>query len=327
MKPAPRIGAVVIGRNEGGRLVRSLASLCGEVGPIVYVDSGSTDHSVTHARLAGTEVVELDSALPFTAARGRNAGFAALRRRYPDLEYVQFIDGDCELDPEWVPEAACFLDQNPGVAVACGRRRERLPGASIFNRMCDWEWDTPVGETRACGGDALVRARAFEEIGGFDPTLIAGEEPELCVRLRHAGWQVWRLDAEMTVHDAAMTRLSQWWRRGLRGGYARAEGVALHGSAPERHGVREMLRTLLWGLALPIAVMTAVALFGVNGLGLLAVYPLQIARLAVRSEASGCMGWERATLLTAVNFPEVLGMFSYWLSRSARRPQRLIEYK
>ncbi|MEM8628426.1 MAG: glycosyltransferase family 2 protein, partial [Pseudomonadota bacterium] len=263
----------------------------------------------------------------FTAARGRNAGFEALRRSCPDLEYVQFMDGDCEIDPDWVPVATRFLDENPGVAIACGRRRESQPEASIFNRMCDWEWDTQVGDTRACGGDALVRVSAFERVGGFDPTLIAGEEPELCVRLRQAGWRVWRLDAEMTVHDAAMTRLSQWWRRAVRGGHARAEGVALHGASPERHGARETLRALFWGLVLPAAVIIGVVLFGAKGLVLLAVYPLQVARLAARGERSERVGWERASLLTAVNFPEVLGMCSYWFSRLTRRPQGLIEYK
>ena len=43
---------------------------------------------------------------------------------------------------------------------------------------------------------------------GFNATLIAGEEPELCLRLRQKGWEIWRLDAEMTLHDAAMTKFN-----------------------------------------------------------------------------------------------------------------------
>ena len=205
MAPDPRIAAVAIGRNEGERLRRCLASMQGRVGRIVYVDSGSTDGSLDAAAAAGAQVVSLDLALPFTAARARNEGFALLGHEAP--AYVQFVDGDCELQPGWLETASAFLDNHPDVAAVCGRRRERHPGQSLYNRLIDCEWDTPVGETRACGGDVLMRRDAFRAVGGFDPALIAGEEPELCVRLRAAGWRIWRLDAEMTLHDAAITRL------------------------------------------------------------------------------------------------------------------------
>ena len=86
------VAAVVIGRNEGARLVASLASL-GGVGRVVYVDSGSTDNSLQAARVHGAQVVALDMSRPFTAARARNAGTAALDDPAP--AFVQFLDGDC----------------------------------------------------------------------------------------------------------------------------------------------------------------------------------------------------------------------------------------
>ena len=185
--PDPRrLGAVIIGRNEGARLVACLGSVNGQVARVVYVDSGSTDDSVANAQMAGVEVVALDMSVPFTAARARNAGLEALADACPGLDYVQFVDGDCVLQPDWCAIAAGFLDAHPDSAVACGRRRERYPEASVYNRLCDWEWDTPIGPTAACGGDALMRMRAIRDVGGFDPSLIAGEEPELCLRLRRA---------------------------------------------------------------------------------------------------------------------------------------------
>src|SRR3990167_5804095 len=219
------IGVVVIGRNEVERLERCLASLVGAAGKIVYVDSGSTDASVPMAQGLGVEVVALDMSRPFTAARARNEGFACLQRLQPDIHFVQFVDGDCEVVDDWLAKAQAFLCEHPAVAVVCGRRRERFPQRSIYNRMCDLEWDTPVGEAKACGGDALMRADAFAAVKGFRADLIAGEEPELCVRLRAIGWKVWRLGEEMTLHDAAMTHFSQWWQRTLRGGHAFAEGA------------------------------------------------------------------------------------------------------
>ena len=321
------VGAVVIGRNEGTRLARCLASVTGEVRATVYVDSGSVDDSVALARAAGVDVVALETDRPFTAARARNAGLEALMESAPDLDYVQFIDGDCELQPSWIPAAMAFLDARPRVAVTCGRRRERFPQSSVYNQVCDAEWDTPIGEARACGGDALVRIAALQGVGGFDPSLIAGEEPELCLRLRRAGWTIWRLPVEMTLHDAAMTRFGQWWQRAVRGGHARAEGMMMHGASNERHGVRGTLRALLWAGVLPLFTLGLIAEFGPAGAWALLAYPAQMLRLALREGARARGAWMRASLLTLIKFPELQGVVGYMLRRLRQRPVNLIEYK
>lgn len=316
---APTVALVLIGRNEGTRLVAALASVPAGIAPIVYVDSGSTDGSVTAAEASGARVVRLDMARPFTAARARNEGFAALAGEAPD--YVQFIDGDCTLDPGWIDTAVAFLQANPQAAVACGRRRERRPDASVWNWLCDMEWDTPPGRAKACGGDALIRAAAFAKVGGFDPTLIAGEEPELCVRLRAAGWEIWRLDAEMTLHDADMNRFGQWWKRMRRGGHAFAEGAALHGHPPERHFVRETRSALAWGVVLPAVAVVGALLFDPLALLLLLAWPIQIIRLTPR------LGLTRAFFLTLGKLPEALGVAEFWWGRISGSRRGLIEYK
>lgn len=321
------IGVVVIGRNEGLRLERCLASLAGGADQVVYVDSGSTDGSVQRALSHGVEVLALDLATPFTAARARNEGFARLQGLWPDLRHVQFVDGDCEVAAGWLASAQAFLEQHPQVAVVCGRRRERFPDQSVYNLLCDLEWDTPIGEARACGGDALMRVDAFKAVGGYSPGLIAGEEPELCVRLRAAGWKIWRLAAEMTLHDAAMTRFSQWWRRSLRTGYAFAEGAALHGAPPERHWLRESRRAWLWGLAVPLLIVLTSVLLGGQWLLLLLIYPLQAMRLARRGARSARENWLQAVFLVLGKFPEMLGQVKFVLNRLFAGKAALIEYK
>jgi len=314
---APVIDAVVIGRNEGAHLLACLASLQDQVRQLVYVDSGSSDGSVIAARDMGAKVVELDMSRPFTAARARNAGVAELG---DDCTLVQFVDGDCTIDPDWIPSASSFLQDHPDVAVVCGRRRERFPDASVYNALCDREWDTPVGQTKACGGDALMRLAPFRRLGGYRESLIAGEEPELCLRLRSAGWRIWRLDSEMTLHDAKMLRFAQWWTRARRAGYAFAEGATLHGAPPERHWVTEVRRALLWALGLPLAIALSTLMTSWMLLALL-IYPAQVLRLSRR------MGPPAALFNVLGKFPEALGVADYHWHRVLGRRRNLIEYK
>ena len=323
----PSVGVVAIGRNEGERLRQCLMSVVRDVSNVVYVDSGSSDDSVDMARSLGVLVVSLDITIPFTAARARNEGFNCLRGAAPELNYVQFVDGDCEVVPGWLKTAAEFLEGHSDVAVVCGRRRERFPGSSVYNMLCDIEWDTPIGEAKACGGDALIRIDAFEQVGKYRDSMIAGEEPELCVRLRMAGWKIWRLNEEMTLHDAAMTRFSQWWKRTLRSGHAYAEGSHLHGDSPIRHVVKESRRIWIWGLGIPLVTLSMTIWFGTWGMLLLLTYPLQTVRLALRGSRSAKENWWRALFLVLGKFPEAIGQMKFVYNRLLGRTACLIEYK
>jgi GT2 family glycosyltransferase len=320
-------GVVAIGRNEGERLKRCLHSALQATPHVVYVDSGSQDGSAAFARSVGVEVVELDMSIPFTAARARNAGFRRITEQLPKLDFVQFVDGDCEFTSGWLEHAERYLRATPNAAVACGRPRERHPERSIYNRLCDAEWNTPVGRAQACGGIAMVRAYAFDQVHGFREDLIAGEEPELCLRLRREGWEIWRLEAEMAWHDAAMTRFSQWWRRSERAGHAFAEGAALHGKSPQRDWVRESRSSWFWGAGLPAATLLATGVFGIWSLLLLLAYPLQFLRMVKRSADETSLRIPRAFFLLLGKFPEMLGQLRYWKNRVTRRRSMLIEYK
>ncbi|WP_250122759.1 glycosyltransferase [Chroococcidiopsis sp. CCMEE 29] len=325
-----QIGLVAIGRNEGQRLHQCLLSVIGKVDRIVYVDSGSTDSSVELARSLGVDVVELDLSTPFTAARARNVGFSHLLSLSPQLKYVQFVDGDCEIVAGWLKRAQWELNTQPHVAVVCGRRRERYPNKSIYNRLCDLEWNTPIGEAKACGGDAMIRVKAFQQVGGFNPILIAGEEPELCVRLRQKGWKILRLDAEMTLHDAQMIHFSQWWKRTMRAGHAYAEGAWLHGHEPERHWVKESWSILFWGLLLPLLALGMAWSTHALSLLLLVGYPVLGCRIFVRARRQN-IRYEHATIyaLSCVigKFAQVQGALGFLRSQLLQAKSTLIEYK
>jgi GT2 family glycosyltransferase len=319
-------GAVAIGRNEGMRLRCCLRSLT-EAAAVVYVDSGSTDGSARWALDQGAEVVDLDMSFPFTAARARNAGFRRLRQMAPHIAYIQFVDGDCELIKSWPEHAVAFLDTNNDVGAVCGRRREREPGRSIYNWLCDREWDGPVGEVSACGGDVMLRASALEAVGGYREDVIAGEEPELCIRLRAKGWRIWRLGEEMTLHDANMTRFIQWSSRMQRSGYAFAQGVHLHGAPPERHWVWESRRAWLWGVWMPLVSVAFGLTLGPWGWALWLIYPLQILRQTLRNQGRLSERAIQAGFQVLSRFPEAWGQIKFLRDRLLRRQARLIEYK
>ncbi|MEM1183399.1 MAG: glycosyltransferase [Planctomycetota bacterium] len=287
-----RLGFVVIGRNEGQRLVRCLESVRDRApgARLVYVDSGSTDGSAETAENIGAIVVRLDPSRPFSAARGRNEGFEALHAASPSVEFVHFVDGDCEISEGWPAKVVGAFDAEPKLGVVCGMLRERYPERSAYNRLCDVEWNAAVGDVASVGGNAAYRAGLFGESGGFNERVVAGEEPELCFRLRSEGWTARRLGESMALHDAAMTRFGQWWRRAERAGLAAAQGAWLHGRGPDRWHVKTVVSMLAWGLGVPVVGLALSPFtFGlsiVGALGLFALLAFRVWRGAVRMHGS-----------------------------------------
>ena len=329
MLTVQEVGAVVIGRNEGERLRTCLESLAQNLNYMVYVDSGSTDGSVNLAKKMGVVVMPLDMSQPFTAARARNAGFKALITKYTDLKYVQFIDGDCQLAPGWFEAASTFLEQHTEYAVTCGRRRERFPEKSMYNQLCDIEWDTPIGEATACGGDALIRVKAFVQVDGYRDDLIAGEEPEMCFRLRQNGWKIYRLDAEMTWHDAAITQFWQWWRRSKRAGFAYAAGSDLHGNSEEKYWAKENRSIIFWGGLLPILLILLSLLdkWFLIGWGIYLIQIIKIAIFNFHDKHTKKFRFLIACSFILSKFPQFMGVVSYHLGRFLKYRTKIIEYK
>jgi cellulose synthase/poly-beta-1,6-N-acetylglucosamine synthase-like glycosyltransferase len=248
----------------------------------------------------------------------------------PAVRFVQFLDGDCEMAAGWIEVAVEKLQAATQVGVVCGRLRERSPQASIYNRLCEIEWDRPVGETTACGGNCMMRVDAFQGVGGFDPTVIAAEDDEICLRLRRKGWKVFMLGEEMATHDAAMTRLRQWWRRSVRSGYAYAQGASMHGGSSERHFARENLRAWFWGFVIPaVAIGAAWPSRGIS-LFLLLLYPGQLWRIYVQTRSRRLSRRDAAAYAGACmvsKFAEFVGLLRYYLKHIRRTPIQLIEHR
>ncbi|SMX31743.1 glycosyltransferase [Maliponia aquimaris] len=316
------VDVVLIGRNEGARLVAALESVRGRARQIVYVDSGSTDGSLDAARKAGAKIVQLDMAQPFTAARARNAGFDALDA--PGI--VQFIDGDCTLVPGYLDAARAHLEADPRLGLVTGWRTEMFPDASVYNAICDWEWHRPAGPILACGGDMTVRAEAWRSVQGMNPAVIAAEDDEFCTRLRKAGWRLKRIPQQMTRHDAAMTRFGQWWQRAVRTGHGFAQVGHLH---PEYFRT-ERRRVVVFALALPLLFVIGLLAAPWLSLLVLALYAVSHLRSIRGLRADGLSAGAAhrlALLLTLSKFPNLVGMARFHARRLRGADMRIIEYK
>ena len=327
-----KISVVVIGRNEGKRLERCLQSIAAVPGhliqEVIYVDSHSTDESVALASRSGATAIALDPG-PTTAARGRNAGLSVAA-----CELILFLDGDTILDPAF-PSAACAaLAADESLAAVWGHRREVRPEASLYNRVLDLDWIYPPGFTAFCGGDVLMRKSALEQVGGFDATLIAGEEPELCRRLRAEGFRILHIDHPMTGHDLNMLHWRQYWIRALRAGYAYAEVSARFRGTGDPFWATEQRANLLRGsfwLISFLACLVATVRFGVVPMAIwVAMLLLMSARSAWRAR------WKSKQLGTLFLYgihshlqqvPVLFGQIQFLLTRSRKGPRKIIEYK
>jgi len=331
-KTNEQVAFVVIGRNEGERLktgLLAIQSLCPQA-PIVYVDSGSNDDSVAFALSLNILIVELDMSVPFTAARARNAGFKKLMQTHPELSYVQFMDGDCELLSGWIEIATAELEKNGEIGIVSGRRTERFPEVSIYNELIDIEWNTPIGETLAVLGDMCVKVNVFQEIDGFDETIIAAEDDDFCLRAKKAGYMTYRLDAAMSLHDANILHISQWYQRAKRGGHGYANIYHLHGKSPLKYFQRQIKSVLFWGLLIPLTFL--ISLFFVPWLAALifCVYVAFVAKTVIRRWMDGTpfkTALYYGVLIYTGKIPEFMGILQYCKNHLLSRKHQLIEYK
>ncbi len=333
IRESQRVSVVVIGRNEGARLERCLASVAamdkaGFDVETIYVDSASTDASVAMARTHGATPIVLHSLRP-TAAQGRNAGWQA-----SSGEFVLFLDGDTILDPRFVAESlAEFAD--PTVAIVWGHRRETFQTRSIYNRVLDLDWIYPPGYVAFCGGDALFRRSVLEETNGFDATLIAGEEPELCRRITANGMRILHLDRPMTGHDLAVTRLSQYWLRATRAGHAFAEVSGRFARTPNPFWRAESRRNVTRaGIVMLLPLLALAASIATRSFWPVVVFLILFAALALRTAwKARWKSTDRVALaLYGVHshlqqIPIFFGQLRYWRNQRAGRRAPLVEYK
>jgi glycosyltransferase involved in cell wall biosynthesis len=340
----PQLSIVIIGRNEGERLEHCIRSVQTMNNPfqdieIIYVDSNSTDDSLARAQALGAQTLEVHPERP-AAAIGRNAGWRAAK-----APFILFLDGDTLLHPDFVKVAWQQLTSDAKIAIVWGHRRERFPQSSIYQRVLDLEWIYPPGISRFCGGDALMRRQVLEEVDGYNPLLIAGEEPEMCQRIRAKGYVIWHIDQPMTLHDLAIKHWAQYWKRATRAGHAFAEISNLLRQSSHASIYQETTGEILWQREARKNLRHATALMSLFLLGIISsvvmssFIPLGVAILVfvlLSLRTAWKARWKSDNWITLVlyglhsqfqHLPIALGQLSYYYHLWRGKRRRLIEYK
>lgn len=326
------VGIVVIGRNEGERLRASLTSVSQLGYPVVYVDSGSTDDSVQLAEAYVSAVHTLDRSSPFSAARARNEGFDVITKQFPDLKYVQFVDGDCVVASNWFDAAIKVLEDKTSLSLVLGHRTELQPDLTIYNRLAAIEWNSPVGALTNFGcliGSFLIKVEVFRIMHGFKTNVIAGEDSELGVRMSLAGYKMEKIDHHMETHDANILVFSQWWSRAVRAGHAIGQRAYINGNTPVQDCVKERKSTIVWGVVMPLIFLLSLWLYPLVSLVILALYIVLFFKVHKYSKSLGLNAKDAMIYTMSIvvgKFANGIGFLKFQMN-TLRKQYVLIEYK
>jgi hypothetical protein len=244
------------------------------------------------------------------------------------------LDGDTVLHPEFAVAACNALEQDSSIAAVWGHRREIHPEASVYNRVLDLDWIYPPGPAEFCGGDVMMRRQVLCEMAGFDEKLIAGEEPELCRRIRAKGCGILHIDCPMTGHDLQITRWSQYWKRATRAGHAYAQVSERFRKSEDPFWTTDRRRNLMRGTCWLMSLVAAIGAIPFFGLVPVALFLCLLLLLSLRSAWKA--RWKRSTpgilMLYGIHsqlqqIPIFIGQMQYEMSKKRNKMQKLIEYK
>jgi glycosyltransferase involved in cell wall biosynthesis len=181
---------------------------------VLYVDSASEDDTVKIAGKFPIRILQLRREWTLTPSAGRFIGY-----QHASGRYLAFVDGDSVLDPRWLAESCAFLRDNPdygGVAgilekVCLSDDGACAPVAPNFDRRSATSGVRTVG---SLPGIATYQRQAMAKAGTFNPYLPTGEECEVALRIRRAGYKLARIARPMcTTHTLPPESVREIMRR------------------------------------------------------------------------------------------------------------------
>jgi glycosyltransferase involved in cell wall biosynthesis len=188
---------------------------------VLLIDNGSTDNTVTVAQSFGINVhIQPD----LTIAGLRNFG-----ARHASGNVLVFLDADCTVDPDWLISASVWLEDDD---VCCYGSPPEVPGNATWVQK---SWYIVRGKNQDVmevewleSMNMFVKSVIFDEINGFDETLITCEDYDLSLRLRQHG----RIVADRrirAVHHGEAASLSHFYKKESWRGTSNLKGLKQHG--------------------------------------------------------------------------------------------------
>lgn len=199
------VSVIIKTLNEAKRIARTiefaLAGLpvgpSGRQGEVIIADSGSSDATIEIASRYPVRIVQIESPAKPSCGIGPQLGY-----QYARHDLVCLLDGDMDLDPDFLPEAIAYLDKHPQAGGVTGHVEEMMLGNLEYTRRVQRNApENRIGSIDRMNGGGLYRRAAIDSSGYMtDRNLHGYEEFDLGVRLRHAGWQLYRLDRRFVRH-------------------------------------------------------------------------------------------------------------------------------
>ncbi|MFZ1701754.1 MAG: glycosyltransferase [Pyrinomonadaceae bacterium] len=192
------LSIVIIGRNEEKSIGACIdaAQRAGELfvdSEIIYVDSDSTDDTVSVARSRQTTVIPMDPNSRLCPSAGRFVG-----ANHAQGEFILFLDADTMIYEDFLSIAIERLENNPQLAGVNGR----IDDLNERGETIDYEqrYDDVVRVKWHRGPACLYRRLALIEVGSFNPLIAMEEEAELGLRLLRNGWRLELIPVPMACH-------------------------------------------------------------------------------------------------------------------------------
>lgn len=202
----PFVSVVVIGRNEEKHLEACFRSIFNMNYPhnkleIIYVDTDSRDKSVDIAKQFNVKIAEEQSDFP-SPGLARNRGI-----REAQYEIIHFIDGDMTVDRNYLKNAIPTLQKN-NIACVIGDISERYSDRSFLAKVLNYPWrKRKKGIVDAPGAGGTFLKSILQEIGGYNPLILKGQETELGFRIRQKGYQIYKIENKMGTHDYGINNI------------------------------------------------------------------------------------------------------------------------
>ena len=288
---AVRVTVIIKALNEAKHIDAAISSALAAIarvgGEVILADSGSTDRTVEIAARHPITVVQLRHRAERRCGIGPQLGYQNARG-----EFIYILDGDMELDPEFLPQALQAMAADARLAGVGGlveeesdasyqfRGRKRR-GAAAVARDCEW---------LDMGG--LYRETSMREIGYFsDRNLHAYEEMDLGLRLGSAGWKLRRIAARSVLHHGRPEGNWGLLARRWRSRYLDGAGELLRAAVGQRYFLRAAAtqRHLFIALLLWMGLINGLFLWRINHLVLYATFAAVALLVLWRAVRSGSL--------------------------------------